>query len=83
MTDFLPSIDINKDNKIKIHFNQPSSYYVQHSVQSGRGKLSQDGALVLKLESLQAEQRMTSTSLKSAETSETVWWENNVNEMTV
>ena len=68
--------------KNTIHFNQPRSFYIEQAVKKGHGSLSKDGALVVNTGKHTGRSANDRYIVKSAKTAETVWWENNLNEMT-
>ncbi len=79
MADFINSLGITSPT---IHFNKDSEFYINETVNSGRGTLSKDGALSVNTGKFTGRAAKDKYVVKSARTESTVWWENDVNVMT-
>ncbi|EQC47455.1 phosphoenolpyruvate carboxykinase (ATP) [Bacteriovorax sp. Seq25_V] len=83
MTSFYQSLGINLDRSPNnIYFNLSRAELVEQAVARGIGKLTKDGALVVKTGKYTGRAANDRYIVKSAATENTVWWENNLHPMT-
>ncbi len=82
MDSYLRDLGINTGSNDKtIHLDKPNSFLIEESLKSSRGKLSKDGALVVLTGKFTGRAAKDKYVVKSSSTQNTIWWENNVNEM--
>jgi phosphoenolpyruvate carboxykinase (ATP) len=65
----------------KIYVDSPLNLLVEKAIQLGQGHLSKHGALVVKTGKHTGRSANDKYIVKSASTEKTIWWENNINEM--
>lgn len=70
------------NENISFYYNRPRSFHIQEAVRKGHGTLSKDGALLVETGKHTGRSANDRYIVKSATTENTVWWENNLNEMT-
>lgn len=66
---------------ITFHSDMPRSFYIQEAVRKGYGKLSKDGSLIVQTGKHTGRSANDRYIVKSAQTENSVWWENNLTEM--
>lgn len=80
MRELLEKAGISED--VSIYYNRPRSFYIQEAVRRGYGKLSKDGALLVETGKHTGRSANDRYIVKTPTTENTVWWENNLHQMT-
>ena len=82
MNEFLSTLNINVNSpKKNIHVNRPNGYYIEETLKRGLGKLSKDGSLLVETGKFTGRAAKDKYVVKSPRTEKSVWWANDVNEM--
>ena len=82
MDSYLRDLGINPDSPEKsLYINRPNCFYIEETIRQGKGKLSAQGALVVETGKLTGRAAKDKYVVKSSTTEKTIWWENNVLEM--
>lgn len=76
--DILKSVGIERP---KIFKDCPRAFYIERALQMGQGLLSKDGALCVTTGSHTGRSANDRYIVKTQTTQESIWWENNLNEM--
>ena len=80
MNEFLATLNISANHK-KIYYNRPNGHYIEEAIKRGLGQLSKDGSLVVNTGKFTGRAAKDKYVVKSDRTQDTVWWENDVIEM--
>jgi phosphoenolpyruvate carboxykinase (ATP) len=80
MEKFYTKLGLNSN--ITIHKDMPTSFYIQETVRTGHGKLTKDGSCLVETGKHTGRSAKDRYVVKSASTENTVWWENNLTQMT-
>jgi phosphoenolpyruvate carboxykinase (ATP) len=83
MDSYLRDLGINPDSPEKsLYINRPNCFYIDETIRKGKGKLSSQGALVVETGKFTGRAAKDKYVVKSSTTEKSIWWENNVLEMT-
>ena len=80
MSNFIDSLGITNPT---IHFNKDTEFYIEETLRKGQGELSKDGALSVQTGKFTGRAAKDKYVVKSSRTEDTVWWENDLNVMTI
>ncbi|MBL6990141.1 MAG: phosphoenolpyruvate carboxykinase (ATP) [Bacteriovoracaceae bacterium] len=61
-----------------VNINPPNSFLIEKSIASGQGRLSENGALVIKTGKYTGRAAKDKYVVKAPSTEDTIWWENNI-----
>lgn len=83
MAQFYETLGINmKRENHKVYINPAKNFLIEEAVRKGYGRLSTDGALLVNTGKHTGRSAKDKYVVKSESTNKTIWWDNNLNEMT-
>ena len=82
IVEFERTLGLKKKKQGSLYINLPNSTLVGHTVKRGIGNLTKDGSLVVLTGKHTGRSAKDKYVVKSPKTRESIWWENNINEMT-